>query len=243
METSKALVEELLSGGTVGEAVQRAKRRTRDSDLIRQYNLLGDPTLPVAVPAGGVELQLTGGVRPTVQGEVRGAGTARGRARVEWLDRSGAVAARQEVGVAKGTFTATVPEGVEIGTLAGARAAVLGSAGRELTGALALSGDELANLYRNRVRWATASEVENYGFDVYRAERAEGPFARVNERTIAGGGTTDTPRSYEFVDTPIDPSRVYFYYVESISLAGARERFTPVEQVGPKLPSPAPPSP
>ncbi|HZI64685.1 MAG TPA: C25 family cysteine peptidase, partial [Thermoanaerobaculia bacterium] len=238
LEMSRALIEEMLAGGTIGEAVQRAKRRAGHPDLIRQYNLFGDPSLPIPLPAGGVDLRLAGGARPTVRGELRDGAAGRGAARVEWLDHSGAVVATQEVAAAGGVFEASLPEGVEVAALAGARAAVSGPAGRERVGAVALDGARLQSLYRNRVRWATASEVENYGFDVYRAEREEGPFVRLTERTIAGAGTTDTPRSYEFVDAPIDPSRVYFYYVESISLAGVRERFTPVERVGPKLPAP-----
>ena len=33
----------------------------------------------------------------------------------------------------------------------------------------------------------------------------------------------------------IDPRRTYYYYVESISMDGVRERFTPVGKAGPKI--------
>jgi hypothetical protein len=95
----------------------------------------------------------------------------------------------------------------------------------------------------HRIRWTTASEVDNFGFDVYRGESAEGPFVRVTPQPLAGGGTSDVPRSYEFLDTAIDPTKAYWYYVESISLSGERERFTPVQKVGPKQPPPAPATP
>lgn len=80
----------------------------------------------------------------------------------------------------------------------------------------------------NTIRWSTASEVENFGFDVYRGDSADGPFERLNPEVILGGGTVDTPQNYAFEDTTIDPCRSYFYYVESIDLTGQRERFTPV---------------
>ena len=89
--------------------------------------------------------------------------------------------------------------------------------------------------YESKVRWKTASEVDNFGFDVYRAESEEGPFERVTERPIQGAGTSDVPQQYEWVDTRIDPRRAYYYYVESISMSGVRERFTPVIRAKPKL--------
>ena len=49
-EWSRALFQELLQGGTVGEAIQRVKRRGLAPDLIRQYNLLGDPAMRLALP-------------------------------------------------------------------------------------------------------------------------------------------------------------------------------------------------
>ncbi len=86
----------------------------------------------------------------------------------------------------------------------------------------------------NSLRWTTASEVDNFGFDVYRADREEGPFARLTQEPIPGEGTTDVPTNYAYVDDTIEPDREYFYYVESISMDGRREHFTPVVRVAPK---------
>lgn len=91
--------------------------------------------------------------------------------------------------------------------------------------------------YRNTLRWSTASEVENLGFDIYRAEQADGPFTRINARPVAGAGTSDEPQQYSYVDDTIDPTRRYFYYIESIALDGTREKFTPTYEVPPKRPA------
>lgn len=53
---SLPLVDELLKPGTLGEAIVRAKRRSFNRTLIEQYNLLGDPALPLAVPEGAADL-------------------------------------------------------------------------------------------------------------------------------------------------------------------------------------------
>jgi hypothetical protein len=89
----------------------------------------------------------------------------------------------------------------------------------------------------NTLRWSTASEVDNFGFDVYRGEAADGPFVRLTAEPIPGAGTSDLPSHYLWVDDTIAPDRDYYYYVESISMAGVRERFTPVLQAPRKVPT------
>ena len=80
----------------------------------------------------------------------------------------------------------------------------------------------------NTLRWTTASEIDNFGFDVYRGDTADGPFERLTDQPVAGAGTADVPTDYAYVDETIDPTREYFYYVESISMNGERVRFTPI---------------
>jgi len=94
-----------------------------------------------------------------------------------------------------------------------------------------------AEEYTNSLKWSTASEVDNFGFDVYRGDAEEGPFERLTESPMQGAGTTDLTTKYVFKDTEIDPTRAYYYYVESISLQGIREQFTPIIWAKPKLPA------
>jgi hypothetical protein len=73
---SEALVGELLAGGTIGEAIQRAKRTQLSAAPIELYNLLGDPALPLAIPAAGG--RLAGPVAPAAgDGGDRGSPAAR----------------------------------------------------------------------------------------------------------------------------------------------------------------------
>ena len=98
------------------------------------------------------------------------------------------------------------------------------------------AGEEEAVSTKNVLQWRTATEVDNFGYYVYRAESEDGPFERLNEDPIPGAGTTDEPSSYEFVDDDIDLYTTYWYYLESISMSGEKERFTPVFRKKAKLP-------
>ena len=91
----------------------------------------------------------------------------------------------------------------------------------------------------NNIKWATASELNNFGFDVFRGNTETGEFEKINEHTIPGAGNSDTPSRYEFADTTIEAGKAYWYYVESISMSGQREKFTPTFQSKPKFPDPA----
>ena len=94
----------------------------------------------------------------------------------------------------------------------------------------------------NTPRWTTASEVDNFGYEVFRGDREEGPFTKLNAEPLLGAGTTDETKKYEFRDDTIDPCKDYWYYVESIATNGAREKFTPVFKASAKRRPAAAPS-
>ncbi len=85
-----------------------------------------------------------------------------------------------------------------------------------------------AQRIKNTPKWTTASESDNFGYEVYRGESENGPFVKLTKNPILGAGTTDETHQYKFEDDTIDPCKDYWYYVESISAQGAREKFTPV---------------
>ena len=91
-----------------------------------------------------------------------------------------------------------------------------------------------ANVKPNLISWGTASELDSFGYEVFRGVAEDGPFAAINADVIPGGGTTDIPRRYEFTDDTIEPDTTYWYYIESISLKGERKRITPIYPSKPK---------
>lgn len=103
-----------------------------------------------------------------------------------------------------------------------------------LAGVVACTAPVRPGPLHNIVRWSTASESDVFGYAVYRAEDRGGPFIRITTESIRGGGTTDIPTDYEFVDRGIEKGKIYYYFVESISLSGKRERFTPIMESKPK---------
>lgn len=86
----------------------------------------------------------------------------------------------------------------------------------------------------NTARWTTASEQDNFGFDVYRSDSEKGQFTKLTKDPIVGAGTSDETHKYEYRDDAIDPCREYWYYVEGISTGGVREKFTPTFRAPPK---------
>ena len=99
-----------------------------------------------------------------------------------------------------------------------------------------------AQRVKNTAHWTTASEENNFGYDVYRADGEKGPFVKLTKTPILGNGTTLDTHKYEFADDSIDLCKDYWYYVESIATDGTREKFTPVFHVPAKRhPAPAKP--
>ncbi len=71
--------------------------------------------------------------------------------------------------------------------------------------------------------WATASEIDNAGFNVLRREGREGVFRVVTPALIAGAGTTGERSTYTFTDTTAKPGVLYFYQIEEVSFDGMRQ--------------------
>jgi len=86
----------------------------------------------------------------------------------------------------------------------------------------------------NTARWSTASEQDSFAFDVYRGDTEKGTFVKLTKDPIPGAGTSDETHKYEYRDDTIDPCKEYWYYVESISTKGSREKFTPTFRAPPK---------
>jgi hypothetical protein len=70
------------------------------------------------------------------------------------------------------------------------------------------------------VRWATASEVDNAGFNLYRAESEDGSYVKINTILIAAKGTATRGTTYELIDKSVENRKAYYYKLEDIDLSG-----------------------
>ena len=97
---------------------------------------------------------------------------------------------------------------------------VAGSLPVELSSFVATTGDN----GKVTLRWRTETEMNNIGFRIYRGEKKDGKFVKINKKLIPGQGSKPMPTDYEFVDKTTKPGRVYYYYLEDIDVAGNREK-------------------
>jgi Peptidase family C25 len=95
--SSELLLEEFTRpGATMGEALQRAKHRSRDRRLIYMFNLLGDPALPLAIPRLPVDVELLAGEPPRVRAAVPAEAGRALDVTVEWVNAAGDVVDSQQ---------------------------------------------------------------------------------------------------------------------------------------------------
>ncbi|MAG44759.1 hypothetical protein CL633_02615, partial [bacterium] len=74
------------------------------------------------------------------------------------------------------------------------------------------------------LKWQTATETNNLGFNIYRSQAQYGRYQKINSKLIKGAGTNAMLCKYSFQDDDIDPSQVYFYYIEDIDFFGNTEK-------------------
>lgn len=113
----------------------------------------------------------------------------------------------------KSVATAATPAPMTAASSSNAKPAEKGSTGKDL---------------KITLKWSTASEVDNYGYFVYRGEEEKGPFKVLNERAIPGAGNSEVPRDYRYEDHDVAFGKSYYYYLESVSTVGVKEKFSPI---------------
>jgi hypothetical protein len=78
--------------------------------------------------------------------------------------------------------------------------------------------------------WSARNEGTVYGYLIYRAERRQGPFLRINHDIVRVDetATDETVSRYRWVDTTVTPGATYYYYLDTVSLQGRKSRFSGV---------------
>ena len=81
------------------------------------------------------------------------------------------------------------------------------------------------------VEWSTESEVNHAGFNVYRSEKPEGPYIKLNDSLIPASSDPITGGSYSFADTTARAGVKYYYKLEDVELDGTTTMHGPTEVV------------
>jgi hypothetical protein len=85
------------------------------------------------------------------------------------------------------------------------------------------------------LRWTTASEVDNAGFNIFRSINNQKTFRKINGQLIPGAGNSTSKKEYRFKDQQIIEGIKYFYKLQDVSFAGKKE-FSNVISINPKPP-------
>ncbi len=70
------------------------------------------------------------------------------------------------------------------------------------------------------LNWRTESEVNNFGFIIYRSETKDGEYKEIGRKD--GAGNSAMPTDYQFIDKEAEAGKTYFYYLEDIDITGKR---------------------
>ena len=84
------------------------------------------------------------------------------------------------------------------------------------------------------LKWVTATEIDNAGFNILRAESENGEYVQINESLIPAQGTATQGSSYVFVDTEVANRMTYYYKLQDIDLNGTATMHGP-ESATPRL--------
>ncbi len=97
----------------------------------------------------------------------------------------------------------------------------------ELTSFVASAGDGRVTL-----RWSTASELQNQGFEILRSETADGDYQVLDSYTrnpdLRGAGTSNKSHDYLFIDKYVFNGVTYFYKLVDVDNNGVRTEHGPV---------------
>jgi hypothetical protein len=75
--------------------------------------------------------------------------------------------------------------------------------------------------------WETGTEVDNAGFNLYRALLEDGPYTQINEALIAAQGDAVAGASYSFLDAP--DYGTFYYKLEDVDYYGVGTLHGPVK--------------
>lgn len=79
------------------------------------------------------------------------------------------------------------------------------------------------------VRWETGSEIDTFGFALYRGETPDRSTAtQITTAVIASTSTNTSGTAYQFADLTAIPGQIYYYWLQEIETTGIRNEHGPV---------------
>jgi hypothetical protein len=78
------------------------------------------------------------------------------------------------------------------------------------------------------LKWTTASEIDNAGFNIYRAESESGEYVKINASLIPAEGSATQGATYQFIDENVRNRTTYYYKLEDIDLNATSTMHGPV---------------
>ncbi|GAB4336998.1 MAG: hypothetical protein Kow0037_19110 [Calditrichia bacterium] len=80
-----------------------------------------------------------------------------------------------------------------------------------------------------RLKWATASEIDNAGFFIFRKTEEQNSFEQLNVQIIPGQGYSTTTNEYEYEDRNVVPGMTYYYKLVSRDFDGTVHTYNTIE--------------
>jgi hypothetical protein len=87
---------------------------------------------------------------------------------------------------------------------------------------------------RVKLEWVTESEIDNAGFNIWRADAEDGEYVKLNDETIPAKGSETKGAKYFFIDNIAKNRMTYFYKLEDIDVYGTSTFHGPLSAT-PKL--------
>ena len=79
------------------------------------------------------------------------------------------------------------------------------------------------------ISWATETEFDTAGFNIYRSDTIDGEYRQVNAQLLPGRAEAAAGASYSWEDKNAEPGRSYFYQLEDVEYDNTRTRHEPFE--------------
>jgi hypothetical protein len=78
------------------------------------------------------------------------------------------------------------------------------------------------------LKWTTESEIDNAGFNIYRAESENGKYVKINGSLIPAEGSATSGATYQYVDNDVKNRTTYYYKLEDTDIYGTSTMHGPV---------------